>query len=442
MFQSRAKNRNGRRSTARRKNHGAATRRLRVEGMERRLMLSATTPEATPEVPLYSTLHIELSFVAAPAPLLGSPTADGGPILMSADDGHGTSVARIDTSPLPPAQYTSFQVLNTGQAVYGNGFNSVTDMDDVEPNVYVSGGSSWQLVGMFLTPDLSTIEAKTFVAPVQTPEILPSDGEGGSIPISSVVAELKQLPATAIPAEKPVDGHSTEAAVGSTHSTHGSSSTASSIPGEWGRASVFETVGGARSSDEQNTLNIERAKSRGDQTRSDVALPLFVSDEAGATPHATESLPAADRTRREDGKAPDQTQEATPAREVSATSGLAMIDVHSAMIENHSGKVSSSAGKASESDGSPTGMIGSHDARVASVAAAMDELGVAERTSGLWRRSRVAAGVVLVLALERVAAFHTRESSRKTAAEAVSSPNVRKKPTQPRMRGGLRLDAR
>ncbi|HEX4412799.1 MAG TPA: hypothetical protein VH107_04165 [Lacipirellulaceae bacterium] len=411
------------------------------------MMLSVSMPEATPQIPLYAPLQGEFGYFAAPATIVG-PSQEGGPILLQADDLHGTSVAGIvdayrsntfdvggNSDALPGINLTNHYdgtVTNLGQGVY--------DYDSSGTwTSYFDNTNGLPALRMVLNYGSAGIDMTIVGAASHSQVSAPSSSEGGSIPINDVLVELKQSPLAA-PPENPAESHAVETAIDVHHAAHGTTAT-NLISGEWGRASVFEMVGGGRSGDERVALNTERAKIQGDQARTDHVLPLSLDGEEAPAPQAAGPRTKTDQSRPDDrADGSDGSQETRPANEAAATNGTAVVGTESAVINNHSGKVSSAGAKTSESTSGPTAMAEPHDARVFAAAAAMDEIGNVEPAFDLWRHSRVAAGVVLILALERVAAFHSREANRKPeAAEAKAAARAQRKRRQ---LGGLLLDPR
>jgi hypothetical protein len=440
MFQSQSKRRGGRGNTARAQKSARSSRRLRVEGMERRLMLSATTPEATlPQLSIISPLHGELSFVTAPATIGGPSPQDGGLIELTADSLHGTSVAGIlNAAP------------GSGIGTNGIDFDSsgvfVTAFDDNAFGAYANWNDSGSYANasppllVFSNYDWGILTPKTASSPTHDQDIGSNYSEGGSIAISSVQAELKQQPAAV--AEKASPAHEVETTVDSHGSVRGTPAVTNLVPGEWGRASVFEMVNGTHSTDDHGGLNFERAKSRGDKTRSDVALPLTLGGEQESTPQANASPASAGQVQSDDqASASDQTQATTQINEAVVLNGAGSLSADPGIIANDQGKDSSSAVKPSQSPDGPNLAADAYDGRSGGVALAMDELGAIQKTPDSWGRSRVAAAVMLVLALERVAAFNSREANRQSSDEK-TTPTGRPKPIRRQLRAGLQLDAR
>lgn len=447
MFQSRAKRRGGGRSSSRSRKSAGTSRSLRLEGMERRLMLSASMPEATPQVPLSAPLQGEFGYFAAATTIAG-PSQEGGPILLQADDINGTSVAGIldathtdalDVGPNVQVAPPGINLTSRYDGTLENIGQGVFDYDSLNTwTSYPDNTNGLPVLRMEFNYGSGAIDPSFLSTSRQYHVNAPSTGEGGSIPINEVLVELKQSPLAAAP-EKPAESHAVDPAIDVHHAAHGITAT-NLLPGEWGRASVFEMVNGGRGGEDRVALNTEHAKSNGEQARPDHVLPLFLNGEEAPVPQAGGSRTRVDQSRPDDrSQGSDGSQEATPAKEAAVTSVPGAFGAGPAVIEKHS-KVSSAGSKTSESTSGPTAMAEPRDARVVAAAATLDEVGAVEQVSDLWRRSRIAAGVVLVLALERVAAFHSREANRKPEdAEVKQAAQVKRKRLP---MGGLLLDPR
>jgi hypothetical protein len=201
-------------------------------------------------------------------------------------------------------------------------------------------------------------------------------------------------------------------------------------------------VNGGRSADDHVALNSERAKSRGDNSRSDVALPLLLNGEGEAAPKAGVPQSSADKIRSADqSPEPHRIQAARQGGERLSSDAAVSFSANPTISENHRDKESfSAAGAVKTPDGATPGAE-PQTAPASVVALALDQLGNVENVVGSWGRSRVTAAMVLVLALERVAAFNSREAGRQLSDEK-KSPSARRKPIRRQLGAVLGLDAR
>jgi hypothetical protein len=402
MFPQRTNRRQNRSVSSFHNRRGGAARRLVIETMEDRLMLSATTFENASLAT--TTTRYSLSFgqfnvtsgqlVSVVAPSEGgyvsyTNTFSTGGVSQSADFGvtRGTVLTSDTTAPRP---------------TYGSSFES----DGLQPIVLTGGGSTFE-------PNIQPIIAGP-------PGSTPGQNEGGAIPIHSLITDLRRDASLASAAKSTVS---------ITHSVRVQASSTTTISGEWARAMVFEIAGG-----EPGESGKPMVKNAGTLQTSEPNMQL------------DDSLSSLDSLRRQNNliagndsalppNAPSQNIETEqPQTGQSAAPGDALIDRTAASNLmyglNGYGEIADKLllpanrddAASTEGDTTDSASLGSDaafeqmgdDAHVANIESSTK--------SDTWVRSISAAPLLMILALERIAAVNSRRATREAAAKAWPKP--------------------
>jgi hypothetical protein len=425
MFESRASRRSHSSRSSRRSRRGSTKpRRLGVETMEGRLMLSATTGEYAP-----------LQLHGTPVTLaVGQLDSGEQPIRLKLmnEGGFITNLSVSDVA-MPTGilnDSTSVAVLLSFRDAATNELFSLSGTSELFVNgAYALDSDGLQVVVFFNNNGLVARNFAGVVIP--PPEKSLAREEGGSIPIQELLVGLRkevevasnEQAVSSLAVEKPIDAHSSK--------HFAASSTETTISGEWGRAVVFEFAGGepavgerarlgdhgakpARESTEQGNVPLSTIEARGDgDSYSD-------GEQQAAQPN---NQAADDRT----GERHDNQVDVFgngPANQIGNATGI--------LIEGKLPRMtpqSQSARIEQGIDGAP----GNGDAVLPALAtaAAFEQLGEEKiafvESSGekWWERSLGLSPLLMVLAMERIAAHHSRQPKREAptvTAQKASRP--------------------
>jgi hypothetical protein len=402
--------------------------------MERRLMLSATIGD-TPAVQIPTIDPTTLSRTLYFGSL--SPT-DGGFVLISPEDNHGTSVAGIigasgnngigvsgvaDQDSTPPLLDYGWDLLNTGQVV-GN-----PDLQHLYDHVYTNADqktfTSWASTTLGIKP-ISMIlvyapgsELPVIGGSVTTPaQAIHSSLEGGSISIGSLLTSAKQEQSISSVEHgiAPVSNTASELR----HVSHANAAFASSIAGEWARPAAFETVGSERGTGNRDDADGGHGVSPVEES----AIESGASAEQTAQPKAAKT--DADRTSMEETSASAQEHQlghrpATGIASATVTGEPNGSEIVRALFAGSFSVASSGeAGVPIPIDGElGASMLASEISQ--SRAAAFDEIGRTGSLIPIWQKSRAAAALVSILALERIAELNGRNVERESSDPAVGT---------------------
>jgi hypothetical protein len=240
--------------------------------------------------------------------------------------------------------------------------------------------------------------------------------EGGSISIGSLLSSVKQE--QSLNAVERVVTPASNIAGDLRHASHSNVALASSIAGEWARPAAFETVGSER------TINNGEAVDAGHGV-SPVNEPAIIEAgskaEQSAQPKAAKI--GADRTSMEEASAPRQEHDFghRPESGVVAASMLNEpngSEIVRALFAGSTGVASSDRAAA------PIPIDGELGASVLaseigqSRTVAFDDLGRTDSLTPIWEKSRAAAALVSILALERIAELNARHAERESSDPA------------------------
>jgi hypothetical protein len=404
--------------------------------MEGRMMLSASGLDVAPptlDITQYTVTPIELRFAAEHVSLTTQPI-DGGyinsnavftlsdgmyansegvftsyprigevsSVLTAVSDYHGTSVAGIqqfygvagrDVNLLPPWQ-----------------LNTEYDSDGLQPAVIVS-----QTNGSGLAPDLKPI----VIGP--NPSV-PGGSEGGSIPIHAIFADFRKDSQLAS-GVKAVATPAVELSIESLASARQLSTPDNALSGEWARAMVFEIAGGEPTAGDLHSLDGQRGKTSDNDDTLQHAEPLS-SVEASQQNLKLASVRHAASSQAEGAGAGGMTQAQTEqqSRQL-ATVVMQLLD---------SGRLAAGFSvPASASQFSAGNLPGTENPDPAALASAavFDQLGkenaamIESSVEGKsWLRSIGVSPLLMVLALERIAALNSRRAAHEERIAAAKKP--------------------
>ena len=414
------------------RSHRTHARRLGVELMEGRMMLSASGFEASlPGLDMSQVTFrsAQISLAGAHVAFFTQPT-DGGYVnsdafILSGDTigGHGTSVAGTisldygvarqdlygvmgqDVNVFSPQPFTNGAgyTVSLGQAVYGDQIGNPQWLTD---NLLLSGpGLQPQVIPAWsdtVAPATNNIQP-IVVGPNPT---LPSVSEGGSIPIHAIFADFRK-DAHLASGVKTAPSPSAETSVDSLSSARRASTTDNAIAGEWARAMVFEIAGGEPTSSDSHSPSDKGETLQHSEPFSSVETPqnAMLADRHAAM-SSNEGPPV--------GK-PVQPQ----ATQLSGQTAAAMAQLAAGML----------AADSSATLGVPQLFAESRDVTALAAAVDFDALGeenaaaiisVADGKS--WLRSIGTSPLLMVLALERIAALNSRRATRESRIAATKKP--------------------
>jgi hypothetical protein len=407
MFNSKPTDRRHSSALTRRKRSYVPARRLGVEQMERRLMLSSTTIGLAPVQLRFAGVSVasyELNAAAGQSEATPT-TTDGGYILFNDSSwGKHTNISGAGQStPETSISYDDVtyngQLLSTGVTKWEPATVPMLDSNGLQPTIIPTSNE-----GVGLTPAITPIIAGP-------PASTPNNIEGGPIPIQTLLTDFRKEDSVA-PAVKALSA--------SKYSAQFASSSGSAVTGELARATVFEIAGGepgqsGRSSDDNEHLiqKTDDASSQTDQPLSDNGF-----DRRGDHLKAQDVQVAPTNANIPNVVGPG----ATDIRTDSPTAA-AILD-RSAMSEPNR----KASGKTMPGNSAVADSSGNSD--TTAVESAFDQFGRdkvgildSNKNSRFWSRSITVSPLLMVLALERIAAIHSRH-----AARATQSRSVRRQP--------------
>jgi hypothetical protein len=391
----------------RRRSSSGTHRKLGIELMERRLMLSTTSAQLPP----VELRGVPVSFVGYAANLQGGESTsvatidddDGGYISLDYNsswntqtNGTGGQVLSTPVSPYyDPGTTTQFH--NSGGGSFsGSPFIPDVDTDGLQPAIIVGSNEDTGLI-----PNIRPIIAGP-------PANTPGQSEGGAIPIPSL---LTGLPNEITSTNKSLTSSKTSKPV--------AASTSSVIAGEWARAMVFEIAGGEPGAVTRTPLNEEPALPKVDDASSQNDEPL--SDLDAKHPQENPNTSA-------QGVAPltakpqDAAADAAPENSNAAASDVLIQSATNEKSQDANGNASLENARTSNHSNNP---------EAEAVTEAFDRLGkgdtalVESSTIGrFWSRSVIAMPLLMVLALERIAAANSRRAAREHRIMTASRPQL------------------
>ena len=407
MFRSRKENRRRDRSNLNR------SRRLGVELMEGRMMLSATGFEGT--VPVldmtqYSTFPLKFTWAVSDVALTTQPT-DGGYIssndfagITRAFGPHSTSVA--DTISL--SYGVAGQALDAVPAWETNNYFS-SDSNGIQPAVIV--------------PSVDSDSPVTHMVPVvvgPSPN-MPGASEGGSIPIHAIFADFHQDSHLAS-GVKAVSSPAGETSLGSLASARQLSAPDNAISGEWARAMVFEIAGGEPTASDSHSLDGQRTTTSDSDPTLQNSKPLSSVD----APQQSVKLAA----RHTSGQPNEVAPVDGPGQPQAMQSNEQVVAIVAQLLKD---------GKLTADASTPTAFeqlladnpraTDNPDVATFAAAAAFDQLGkgnaavIESSIDGKsWLRLIGTSPLLMMLAFERIAALNSRRATRETRIAAAKKP--------------------
>jgi hypothetical protein len=402
MFRSRTTRRRNRPDSTVRTRRPFISRQLRVELMEGRLMLSATALNGLASPAGNTLTGAQVSLVSQPAEG-GFINAD---VATMATRSHGVfstaGEVAIVFSDIPVTDQ-----LSPAGASQGTGFNDYSPID----------GNGLQPVAMTLLSNDGVFQA-TFNPIVAEPTgSVSGPHEGGSIPIHLILADLRSdvgfasngKSVTFLAAEKSVD---------SLVSARRISTSDSAIAGEWARAMVFEIAGGEPGTSGVDSLHEPRRTTSGSEETLKRSEPLSsVESQQDGVTRATRQDAAAQASEDSSGNGQATQQSARSAGSILAAANPP--NLSTAVQMTASGKLPTNS---SASNGNPA-------ITAAATAIVFDHLGegnaavIESSVDGKsWVRSIGTSPLLMVLALERIAALNSRRATRESRVAAAKKP--------------------
>lgn len=390
-------------SSGRRRVRCTRARRLRVETIEGRLMLSAAPAELAPQVwqGAYATDVGQLNLGAGQI-LSPSLSHDGGYVLFDTTKSNWQQ-SWSDQVIVRSTSITASDLDARGQ-LFTDFYGGVTGLGE-----FGSGGLSHTNVLVYPAGIDLTVDANT--GSVLTPQGSPSGlSEGGSIPIHAVLAGVRAEIAAGRSHASPVLAHRNPITTSPTRSDVALS--AGGLSSEVGRAVVFEFAGGEPASGERSAkddrisrLRVSDASNEGDGPLSMVEAQRNEnkkSSDGGRAAQGDRSSPASE----------SEQNRVDPSRK-QAASGAGDV---------FGGKAAPSIAQANWIDGQ------SVDASRLATAAAFEQFGDdeaarVESTDALGWRSWAVAPLLLALALERIAARRSRHPQAETPRSLIRTPS-------------------
>ena len=244
--------------------------------------------------------------------------------------------------------------------------------------------------------------------------------EGGSIPIQELLAGLRkevevasnERAASSLAAEQPTNAYPSEHFF--------ASSTDTTIPGEWGRAMVFEFAGGEPAAGDRASLGDRGAQPAGETTEQG-DVPLSATEVRGDRDKYSggQQRAAQHNDRAADDRTRQQDDNQVHLHGIVPAAQIGMANAVGNLIEGKLRHIASQPQFARVEQGID-GAPGKGDAELPALAtaAAFEQLGE-ERTAFVessagkwWKRSLGLTPLLMVLAMERIAAHHSRQPKR------------------------------
>jgi hypothetical protein len=377
--------------------------RLGVELMEGRMMLSATgieSPQPIPEMTQSTLIPVQISFAGAYFNL-GPSSPDGG--LMLSDT--ATNVQFDSTIGVTRSNKISLD------------FNSVDLVTPYAPSralpVYDSpllSGTGLKPEVIAASPNIGSLDLTSLPVVIGPSPSTPGISEGGAIPIHAIFADFRKDSQLAS-GVKAIASSAAETSVASLASARQHVTSDNAIAGEWARAMVFEIAGG----EPTNDLHTPGAQ------------PTTTSNSDESLQHS-QPLSAVE-TQQQDGKlatrnAVGQTNEASPLNEMAQRSSDQTDGQFAAserqLLGNEKLTADTSAPITIGQATTENLLTAEHsEAKTFAAAAVFDQL--AKGNSAIidqpvdgrsWLRSIGTSPLLMVLALERIAALNSRRAAR------------------------------
>jgi hypothetical protein len=394
--------------------------------MEGRMMLSVTgfdVPQPALDLTQFSFQPSEISLTSAYVTVAGGST-DGGYANANTDE---TSVVQLN--------HPDFATLGIGnQTLFYNSAGTSAYKSFGTFDFAITGGtfrlSSDTILesdGLYLAVITPWNDGATTLEPAIQPVVvgsspsMPGVSEGGSIPIHAIFADFRQDSHLAS-GVKAISSRAGETSIDTLASARRLSAPDGAIAGEWARAMVFEIAGGEPTTGDSHSLEGQpTTTSDSDKTlqRSKPLSSVDTSQQYGKLASHHASVPANEGTPVGE---PGQPQPAQPNGQFAAIEAQLMAD----------GKLTD--GLAAPGDDSrlssynPSGAENPNIAALAT-AAVFDQLGHANAAviesavdGKSWMRSIGTSPLLMVLALERIAAFNSRRATRESRIAAAKKP--------------------
>ncbi len=419
MFRSRNTRKSGR---------SALRRPLGVELMEGRLMLSTTTfdlPQRELDVPHFAFSQGKASLTGVEINVVAQ-AGEGGFITATLSDGtilsanlanvRGTvsgTVSRLDSADVS-------QLFFNSSAFNSNAFNSngIRDWLNDSSQFADSGLQPAKINPTTEDSDLSTNMSPVVVGP---PGNSGRPSEGGSIPIHTILADLQRGSGLAVNS-KSATALATEKVLSATAAERRISVSEDAMAGEWARGTMFEIAGGEPDASDASSLR-RRDKHPGDSL--DDAQPLSSADL-----QSWDKISARENTADKTANGP-RLNESSQLEAAIETAHVAAVTLPATMLPFMADGGLSLAYTILETVGRPsTDNLASQESKETTAATAVfDQLG--EGNSAViessidgktWLRSIGASPLLMVLALERIAALNSRRAPRDSRAKATNKP--------------------
>lgn len=400
-------------SPARRKNRGTLSRKLRVETMEGRAMLSGTPLQFVPlelNVGQFAVYNLEFAGVDARIST-DAPHDDGGFINIAklnfnADTNANTAIAGLATSlssfnrgTFAPRNYLTLDV--TGDLADW----ASTATDGLQPVPF----------GSFDTATEFGPGGPTLV--INPTENHPGQSEGGAIPLHPIVAGVRDELAFA--SRDTLTANSAAARLNSQSSARLLATSEKAISGEWARAVIFEFAGDDAATHDGSWTTDQPAPSAATQPTpqpNDSINPIDIDRAAATTGNAN----ASDSTQQADTSA---SALVGPLNAPTLIAG--MLGGEMAAVPSGSTTASTDDAAAGSNANDANGALAVDDAfaQLGQSGAAFVE---SSTDRAFWSRARVATPLLMVLAMERIAAINSRRATKERSAEIVERPRLRR----------------
>jgi hypothetical protein len=404
MFRSRTTRRRDQTNSSAGARRRFISRRLSVELMEGRLMLAATALNG-----LASAAESPLS--SAQASLIAQP-AEGGfintNVASTAPRSHGMFSAGEVAIVFSNDQVTDQLFLGgVSQELHFNNYSPI-DGNGLQPVAMASSISQ----GVFQTRLAPVVAGPTGSTPGPT--------EGGSIPIHMILADLRSDVGLAS-TRNSVSSLAAETSVDSLVSARRISTSDGAIAGEWARALVFEVAGGEPVATDVDTLREPRPTTSGSEETLKRREPLSsveLQQDGMTLANRHEAAKQAGEGSSDNGQAVQQSARSSGPISTAANPS------NSAAVSRMAAGGEQSAGLSASNDSNDFG--GENPGiPAAATAVAFDQLGeekaaVIERAvdGKSWLRSIGTSPLLMMLALERIAALNSRRSTRESRIAA------------------------
>jgi hypothetical protein len=394
------------------------SRRLGVELMENRMMLSATGTENAEPVLDTTQFHvIPLYAWNASDATLTPQASDGGFIQYRFEPAHPDLEQNIGN--------VAFNQNATSDAIFDSQLFGVAGKD-------INVRSAWQLNTAFDSEGLqpAVIVSQTNggvggpLAPDLKPVVLgppPGVSEGGSIPIHAIFADFRKDSQLAS-GVKAVASPTIESSIESLTAARQLSTPDNALPGEWARAMVFEIAGGEPTASDLHSLSGQGAKTSDSDNTLGHAEPLSAVHD----PHENLNLASVRHTvvRPDGASAGEMTQSQAEQQSRQLAAVVMQLLDSTKLAAGFSAPLS-----ASQFSAGNLLITKNPDHMAFASAAVFDQLGqenaamIESSVEGKsWLRSIGTSPLLMVLALERIAALNSRRAARESRIAAAKKP--------------------